>query len=191
MDTKVRVDAIQRAQEYLAQKPVYLDTETTGIGPHSEIVEICVVDHDGGILLDTLVKPWGKVDPGAQNVHGISQSMLVKAVGWQEIWPQVEAALRGRIVGIFNQDFDVRMLQQSHRRNGMQWRQPAETTFFCVMKLYARFYGQWNSKRRSYRWQSLDNARWQCGLETPNSHRAKNDTLLTRQVLHHMANSSR
>lgn len=190
MDTRARHDAIQQAQEYLARKPVYLDTETTGIDPHAEIVEICIVDHDGNILLDALVKPRGKIDPGAQNVHGISEAMLAEAPGWEQVWPTVEKALKGRYVGIYNQDFDLRMMQQSHQRNWMQWRLP-EATFFCVMKLYARFYGQWNSKRRSYRWQSLDNARWQCKLETPNSHRAKDDTLLTREVLLHMANSNR
>lgn len=188
MKSSARFEAIQRAKEYLAQKPVFLDTETTGIGPSSEIVEICIVDHDGSILLDTLVRPRGKVEPGAQNVHGISDSMLVEAPGWDQVWPKVENSIQGRSVGIFNKDFDRRMLMQSHMRNGMVWKQP-QTNYFCVMKLYARFYGQWSSRRGSYRWQSLDNARWQCKLDIPNSHRAKDDTLLTREVLLHMANS--
>ena len=186
MDTGARFEAIQQAKEYLERKPVYLDTETTGIGPNAEIIEICIVDHDGAILLDALVKPRGKIEPGARNVHGISDSMLSDAPGWQELWPQVDEALRGRHAGIYNQDFDLRMMRQSHQRNGMQWRQPSDT-FFCIMKLYARFHGQWNPKRRSYRWQSLDNARLQCHLDIPNSHRAKDDTLLARQVLLHMA----
>ena len=186
MDTRARFDAVQQAKEYISKKPVYLDTETTGTGPNAEIVEICIVDHDGAILLDSLVKPRGKIEAGARNVHGISDSMLSDAPGWQDIWPQVDEALRGRHVGIYNQDFDLRMMQQSHQRNWMQWKQP-QATFFCIMKLYAHFFGQWNPKRRSYRWQSLDNARGQCILDLPNSHRAKDDTLLTRQVLLHMA----
>ena len=186
MNSKSRNEAVQQAQEYLAKKPVYLDTETTGIDPNAEIIEISIVDHHGGILVDTLVKARGKIDPGAQRVHGISQGMLADAQGWDMVWPQVEAALQGRYVGIFNLDFDVRMMEQSHQRYWMQWGLP-EANFFCIMKLYATFYGQWNSKHRNYRWQSLDNARRQCGLDIPNSHRAKDDTLLARAVLHYIA----
>jgi hypothetical protein len=55
------------------------------------------------------------------------------------------------------------------------------------MKLYARFRGDWNSRAGSYRWYSLDDARWQCGLELPNAHRAHADTLLARAVLNFIA----
>ena len=94
MHTRARFDAIQRAKEYLSRKPVYLDTETTGTGPNAELVEICIVDHDGAILLDTLVKPRGKIEAGARNVHGISDSLLSDAPSWQDIWPQVDEALQ-------------------------------------------------------------------------------------------------
>jgi len=188
MNSSSRSEAIQQAQKYLARKPLYLDTETTGIDPYAEIIEISIVEYDGSTLVDTLIKPRGIIDPGAQRVHGISMEMLADASGWDQIWPQVEAALQGRSIGIYNLDFDLRMLQQSHQRNWMQWGQP-EANFFCIMKLYAKFYSQWNPKHRNYRWQSLDNARRQCGLDIPNSHRAKDDTLLARAVLQHMANA--
>ena len=187
MSSKARSEATQQALDYLAKQPVYLDTETTGIDPSAEIIEISIVDHDESILVDTLVKPRGKIDLGDQRVHGITEGMLADAPGWEAVWPQVQAALEGRYVGIFNLDFDLRMMQQSHQCNWMQWQQP-QVDFFCIMKLYAKYYGQWNSKHRNYRWQSLDNARHQCSLDLPNSHRAKDDTLLTRAILHHMAN---
>jgi len=188
MNSRAKNEAIQKAAEILAQKPVFLDTETTGIGPTDEILEISIVDHDGGILLDTLVKPRGKIDPGASRVHGITEEMLADAQGWDVVWPQVDAVLKGHYVGIYNQDFDVRMMQQSHQRYWMQWEQ-AQMNFFCIMKLYAKFYGQWNSRHGNYRWQSLENARRQCGLDLANTHRAKDDTLLARAVLRHMANA--
>jgi hypothetical protein len=37
-----------------------------------------------------------------------------------------------------------------------------------------------NSRAGNYRWHSLDDARWQCGLDLPNAHRAQADTLLAR-----------
>ncbi len=186
--SSARSEAIQQAQEYLQKKPVYLDTETTGTDPSAEIIEISVVDQDGSILIDTLLKPRGKIDPGARRVHGIGVEMLTDAPRWNVVWPQVEAALQGRYVGIFNLDFDLRMMKQSHQRFWMPWEQP-KGNFFCIMKLYAKFYGDWNSKYGNYRWQSLDNARRQCGLQLPNTHRAVDDTLLARAVLHFMANA--
>ena len=186
MNISARAEAIRRAKEYLAQQPVFLDTETTGIGPNAEIVEISVLDFDARILVDTLVKPRGSIELGAQRVHGIGPEMLDSAPGWEVVWPDVQAALAGRAVGIFNADFDLRMMQQSHQLNRMQWQQPKDE-YFCIMRLYAQFYGQWNAQRRSYRWQSLENARAQCSLQTPNSHRALDDTRLAREVLLHMA----
>ncbi len=188
MNEGARTDAIRRAKKYLALKPVFLDTETTGIGPHAEVVEICVVDHEGNILVDTLVKPRGEVEPGAQTVHGINDDMLTDAPGWERVWPQVEEVLQGSNTGIYNLDFDRRIMMQSHQRNDMPWKR-LDTNFFCIMKLYAQFHGQWNSRRGSYRWQSLDRARRQCRLNIPNKHRAKEDTLLAREVLLYMANS--
>ena len=149
-------------------------------------MEISIVDFDGSVLLDALVKPRGKIELDAQRVHGITAGMLGSALGWDALWPEVQAALEGRTVGIYNADFDMRMMKQSHQRNWMQWRQP-KGMYVCLMKLYAQFYGQWNPQRRSYRWQSLENARAQCGLSTPNSHRALDDTQLSREVLLFMA----
>jgi len=190
MNLSARKGAIQIAQEMLDRKPVYLDTETTGTGPNDNILEIAVIDHDASVLVDTLVKPVGVIDPGAQAVHGISADMVAEAPRWGEVWEAVEAVLSGRLVGIFNADFDMRMLQQSHARNWLQWRPPAGLEVVCIMKLYAQFYGQWNARRGNYRWQSLENAGKQCGIPLPNSHRAKEDALLTKAILEFMASQS-
>ncbi len=79
-------------------------------------------------------------------------------------------------------------MKQSHSYYQLPWQPPA-TEFFCIMQLYAQFYGAWNSRYRSYRWQRLEQAAQQCGIELPNAHRAKADTTLARAVLHHMAAS--
>jgi DNA polymerase III epsilon subunit-like protein len=89
-------------------------------------------------------------------------------------------------VGIYNSEFDLRMLKQSHQKYWLNWQLPEEN-FFCIMKLYARFYGEWDARRGSYRWQSLDQAGRQCRIPLPNSHRAKDDALLARALLQHIA----
>ena len=188
MNSSARSEAIQLARQWLSRKPVYIDTETTGTGPNDSIIEVSVIDHDGGVLVDSLVKPVGKISPGARAVHRITNDMIKDAPRWESVWTQVEAAITNRVIGIYNVDFDLRMMRQSHQMNWLRWSDPPGADFFCIMKLYAQFWGQWNPKYGNYRWQSLDQAREQCRIPLPNSHRAKDDTLLTRALLEYMAN---
>lgn len=187
MDSHDQLEAIKRAQQYIQVSPIYLDTETTGLDHNAEVIEIALVDQSGEVILESLVKPRGSsIDTDAFRIHGISMDMLKDAPSWQEVWPQVEAALAGRLVGVYNSEFDLRIMQQSHRKSWLNWRIPEEI-FFCIMKLYARYYGEWDSRRRSFRWHSLDQAGRNCRIPLPNSHRAKDDALLARALLMYMA----
>jgi DNA polymerase-3 subunit epsilon len=179
MYSGTRTSAVQRAREYLAARPVYLDTETTGLGGFDEIVEVCILDHDGRALVDTLVRPSRPIPADVVRIHGITNAIVKTAPTWPEVWPEVQAALQGRLVGIYNADFDLRMMAQSHRRYSMGWASQ-ESRAFCIMRLYADFYGRG-------RWQTLDDAGRQCSISLPNAHRARADTLLARAVLLHIA----
>lgn len=183
-----RQAAIALAREKIALKPVYLDTETTGLDPQAEIVDICVLDHDGTVLVDTLVRPVAPIPADATRVHGLTNAMVAGAPTWREVWPLVAAALKSRLVGIYNMEYDRRLMRQSHRQHGLHWAEP-EAEFFCIMEAYAQFYGKWDARRGAYRFQRLEEAGRQCNLSLPNSHRAKPDTDLARAVLAHMAHS--
>ena len=188
MNMSARKEAIQTARKWMAQKPIYIDTETTGVGVNDQIIEVSVIDYDGKVLIDQLVKPVGMISAEAMSIHGITNEKVSDAPRWDTVWPEVEAVLANRAVGIYNAEFDLRMLQQTHQKNWLRWNAPEGANFFCIMKLYAQFYGEWNNQRGGYRWQSLDAAGRQCRIALPNSHRAKDDTLLTRALLEFMAN---
>jgi DNA polymerase-3 subunit epsilon len=181
-----RLESIMIARQKIGLNPVYLDVETTGTGELDEIIEMAIVDYDGSILVDSFIRPIGKISPDAYSIHGISAESLKDAPTWVEVWPQVKYALQKRVIGTYNADFDIRMMEQSHQISGMDW-YPPYSDYFCIMKLYAQFYGEWNPSARDYRWQKLDVARWQTNINIPNSHRAKDDTLLARALLHYMA----
>ena len=183
-----RMKAQHEAMDLVEKKPIFIDTETTGFANNSEIVEISIVDHDGKALFDSLVKPIGVIPPDAFQVHGISTAMTAGALTWQEIWPKVDQILSGRIVGFYNEEFDVRMMQQSGQQYGMAWN-PSWQGTFCIMKLYARYYGDWMPSKQDYKYQSLTNAGRQCRINLPNTHRSLADTLLTRALLMHMASN--
>jgi DNA polymerase-3 subunit epsilon len=185
--SKTQQEAAYRAREILHNKPVYLDTETTGMKDNDQVIEIAVLDHDGSKMVDSLVKPLQPIPSDATRIHGITNRDVAGAPAWAEVWAQVEHAIQGRRVGIYNKEFDLRIIQQTHKMHWMTWKTPQGTTFFDIMALYARFKGDWNSRAGDYRWHSLENAGIQCGLALPNTHRAFEDTLLTRALLKHMA----
>lgn len=180
----VRQSAIEEAQRLLAQKPLYLDTETTGLDDRAEIIEIAILDHDGTPLFESLVKPRYPIPADAARIHGISNAAVATAPAWGDLWPQISEFLSGRTVGIYNADFDLRMLLQSHRFARLDWNRDALTSF-CIMQIYARYYGE--RGYGGFRWQSLEKAGRQCRLDLPNSHRAADDARLARAVLHHVA----
>jgi DNA polymerase-3 subunit epsilon len=170
----------QRAQEIWARKPVFLDTETTGLGDTAEIIEVCVIDWDGLELFNSLVRPRRSIPLDAYRLHGISDSMVQDAPSWLQVWPKLESILKGRHVGIYNVDFDLRMLQRSHRSIGLTWRHP-DSYFFDVMKMFADCYN-------FSKWQTLDAAGRLCHIPISNSHRACQDTQLAREVFLHIVN---
>lgn len=187
MNISARKEAIIQAQALIQRKPVYLDTETTGLGPAAEIIEIGIVDHDGSPLFETLVRPRGAIEAEAMRVHHITEEMVKDAPAWVEVWPQIETVLTGRAIGVYNVDFDLRLMKQSHTRNWLRW-QLNDQAFFCVMRLYAKFYSEWDAKRGNYRNHSLEKAGQQAGISLPNSHRAQDDARLARALLVYIAN---
>lgn len=183
--SKTRLLAIQKAKQILAEKPVYLDTETTGLTEQDEIVEIGIVDHDGKILLEELVKPARIIPADATRIHNITNEMVAGSLSWIALWPTIREVLFNRYVGIYNAEFDIRMMRQSMR--GLPGQVSLKT--FDVMQLYARFWGEWDAIKRRYRYQSLSAAGRQARIPLPNSHRAVDDALLTREILRHIANT--
>ena len=180
--------AAQKASQLSVKMPLFLDTETTGIKLPAEIIEICIVDLNRNILIDSLVRPQGMIPADVTRIHGITYSMVRDSPTWPEIWPQIESVLQGRLVGIYNEEFDLKMLRSSHERNRMVWRGDLFDSF-CVMKLYAEFYGQLGTSG-NYRWIKLEDAARQCKIEQPIRHRARQDTLLAMDIFNYMVSFS-
>ena len=187
-----REKAIEQARLIMQQDPLILDTETTGLGNNAEICEISVIDARGRTLVDQLIKPVRPIPADATDIHGITNDDVAEASNFGHVWPQLTTILLGQTVVIYNSDYDLRLLRQSGMAVGigsMGALHSITRNTFCAMKLYAQYYGAWNDRRGSYRWQPLDAAVRQCGITPPpNMHRARTDSELTLKVLEHMAN---
>jgi DNA polymerase III subunit epsilon len=180
-----RQRAIETARKIISARPVYLDTETTGLNKSDEIIEISIIDDEGQVLFESLIKPSQPIPPDSTRIHGITNEEVQSARTWPAAWPQIRSVLFGRLIVIYNEEFDLRMMQQSHARYRLPWKEKMNSV--DLLKLYAEFRGEWDSVRRSYRYHSLANAGKHCQISLLNAHRATADTLLTRAVLHFIA----
>jgi DNA polymerase III subunit epsilon len=157
-------------------RTVFLDLETTGLNPRSdEIVEIGILDADGQVLLDALVRPvrhrsW----PGAQRVHGIAPADVQDAPTLDALRPRIIEAVSDAQVVIYNAPFDARFLR-------FELEVSAEVR--CAMREFAEVLGEWSHWHGNYRWQKLHAAAAYVGFEWDGtSHRAINDCQATRAV---------
>ena len=179
------IKAIKTARKWLEKGPIYLDTETTGISNTAQIIDLAVIDTDGTVLLDTLVKPTVAIEKAASNVHGIKDNSVEDAPGFDDIMYSLIFLSQERSVIIYNAEFDRRLIQQSAEAHNID---PPSIYVHCAMVLYAQFYGYWNDYYGNYRWQSQAKAAKQLGLELPEDlHRAKADAQLCRLILEAMA----
>jgi len=192
--------AVLKARQLLDQNPVFLDTETTGLGQDGEICEIAIIDMAGNSLLNTLVKSIKPIPETATNIHGITNEMVQNARTFKDLLPELNKILNERTVLVYNMQFDISMIVYSAMANGLEWNPdqadgfkywwwpPDKTCWHCAMELYATYYGDFNDYHGSYRWQRLGNAVLQCGIDLPLSvHRALADAELTRRVMLHVA----
>jgi len=177
---------MQSARDLLALNPIFLDTETTGTGPSDLIIEVGIVDVDGNTLYDGLVNPGIPIPPESSAVNEITDAMVAGKPYWKQVWPELEPILRNRAIGIYNADFDMRLLRQSCAAAAVPWTLQNNQAF-CVMKLFAAWYGEWNPRRNGFRSQKLAFAGAFCGIDLPNSHHAVDDARLTAALLRYLA----
>ena len=164
---------------------VILDTETTGLSLRDEICEVSVIDAlTGQPLLDTLIKPTVQMYGTVISIHGITNEMVSDAPTYSEIHDQLMMIFKERKVIIYNMAFDISFIRQSAEKYNLTLARKVRSSF-CAMKWYAEFYGEWNSRRRSYKWQKLVNAAKQQKINVSDvtAHRALADCEITRRLI--------
>jgi DNA polymerase-3 subunit epsilon len=158
---------------------VVLDTETTGLlAP--EMVSVAVVDDNGETLLHEIVRPAKPIDPGASRVSGLTAEAVADRPEFPSIEPRLTELLTGRRVVIYNAAFDTQVLANTYARYGFEL--PAFSTW-CAMKWFAQLNGEWDQRRRAYRWQSLATAAAYFGVSQARAHDALDDCRTTWKIL--------
>lgn len=133
---------------------VLLDTETTGLSPHDEIVQIAVLAPDGEVLMDTLIRPTRSIPVEATFIHGITDADVEDAPVFPEIFDKFRQIIAGKSVIIYNAVFDMRLIRQTLARYDMSMSGIEDDQVECAMLQYSAWCGElWPNG--GYKWQKL------------------------------------
>lgn len=181
LSKRSQIEARSMAQALLSENIVFLDTETTGLGNDDEIIEISIIDKQGKILLDTLVKPIKSIPASSSAVHNITNWQVRNAPVWSEIYQNYRNVVKNKTVIIYNRKFDNRLLRQTCGKYGLAT--PRIKTV-CLMELYSLYEGVLNRKTGGYKWFKLTDAIDSNNIITVGSfHRALGDVVASRKLL--------
>jgi DNA polymerase III epsilon subunit-like protein len=172
-----RQDVITWARRVVEDsETLILDTETTGLEAHDEIIQLAIVDMQGNVLLQTLVRPTVPVGTEARAIHGLTDEVLAQAPSFAQLHDTLAVLLENCSVLAYHADFDRRLLAQTCAKYGLP--PLAVAAWDCVMERYAHFWGE-RSAPRQHKPQSLSHACAQQGIHVHGQHEAVTDCLLT------------
>lgn len=183
----VSADLITFCQKIIAnpQKVAILDTETSGL--KGELLDLAVIDPNGNVLYNSLLKPRCPIEESAKAVHHIDEAMVSSAPTFADEWPKIYDAIRGRIIIAYNAKFDYERFVHTARVHNVSL---PNSTWQCLMLPYAC---HWNAPPRfpdrpEPAWQKLEYACQQQGINTgEQKHRALCDTLITLALIKRIA----
>ena len=98
---------------------VFLDVETSGLDPQDhEILEICLMDKDGNVLLHSKVKPQHieSAHPKALEINGYNEADWADAPSFAELAPQIHELLKWCIAVGHNPCFDLGFIKAELKR---------------------------------------------------------------------------
>lgn len=151
---------------------LFADTETTGMSRDREVIELGVVDLRGNILLNQRFLTYLPIHYKATEVHGITNSMLIRCPHPCSVAEQVREIFKDKIVIFYNKSFDVTGMENSFEGFSNQTR-----NIHCMLKAY-----------REYNRTGLSNKlmdacrRHGVAIHDLNAHSAVDDALATQRL---------
>lgn len=166
-----------------SNKFVILDCETTGLGESDEIIQLAIINMQGEVLFDSLIKPSPRkrISPDATKIHGISRETLKDSPSFGDILGNVQTILNGKNIITYNASYDRRLFLQTVKKypHSSQEIEKIAAKFVCAMKQYSEYIGEWSEYKKDYKWQKLPGG----------DHTALGDCLATLEIIKKMAST--
>jgi len=154
--------------------PLFLDTETTGLGDTDQVIELSVVDENGEVLFSEVIRPTVPVHPEAAAVHGIPEETIEAALYWNSYYDFLANLLQGRLVICHNAAFDRRLLDQTCAAHGLE---PITAEWGCTQDLLLPL----NDGRRPNLYRAAEIA--DVEIDPTRQHRSEYDADVVRRIV--------
>jgi DNA polymerase III subunit epsilon len=161
---------LERPAEYFI-----LDTETTGLD-NPEVIELAVINLTGEMIVNQRFNPVTKISPEATDTHGMTNEVLAIRPRWAIVSNCLPMIVFPREILSYNYRLDYQAICNTYSLHCMD---APNLRGECVMLWYSQYIGEWDDRRRSYRWQKL----------TGGDHSALGDCNATLDLIKQMARS--
>jgi len=180
-----RQNAVGWAALLFESEFLVLDTETSNwVDDGGEVIQLGIVDKNGNVLLNTLLKPEGMISAGATSAHGLTEESVEQAGTFVTLYPYLKELLTGKPVIAYNAPFDERALNATCTKYGLP---VIECTWHDAMTQYSAFQGEWNYSKGNYRWWKLTEACLHNNVPVVDAHDATADVKMTLALIQKMA----
>ncbi|HAP3137644.1 TPA: 3'-5' exonuclease [Escherichia coli] len=198
-----RISEIVYKYQTLASNGFFvLDTETTDL--NGEVVSFALIDEKNNILINEFCKPiYNKISKTAESIHHISNEMIKNGRNIIDIYEDFLKIInseenKNKPIFIYNEEFDIATIYRSLNFAKYEYKEidekgnndfdNFELRTHCVMKDFAKFYGDFDDDYCSYNWKKLEFAANYFGVKTDNLelHNSAVDCYLTLEVIKNM-----
>lgn len=163
----------------MAARPIFYDTETTGIKPDKDrVIELAAYDPINDRTFEQLINPGCAIPPDATAIHHITDEMVAKAPSFSEAAPAFLKFCEGDVVLIAhnNDTFDYHFMKSELSRSNI----PMPNWKFLDSLKWARRY------RRDLPRHTLQFLREMYQIPANNAHRALDDVIVLHKVFSYM-----
>jgi len=173
-------NAKNASRNVLAQNPLFLDYETTGLylNRGAAVCEVSLMDAAGRVILHSLINPGISIPAEATFIHGLADGDVAGSPTWGDLAPLLRGQVAGRVVIAYNARFEAKFTPKDW---GVKW--------LCAKKLADLAFGKAGpfSAQTPSRSGSLANRLRLCGLQPGPAHTAAGDNLSTLRLLRYIA----
>jgi len=115
-----------------------LDTETTGLLTYEkvEVIQIAIIDTEGNVLLNEIIKPKYKIPPRTTKIHGIDNAAVIDKPAFDMFYEKIRDIVKDKTIVAYKAEFDKEILKRSAAIYGLP---EIVAKWQCAMRAYKAY----------------------------------------------------